>query len=256
MNFNDARHRVAQLLYAGRISHDEALRRHTAICDREAAWQGKERRPTPRPRRADRPAPEPSPHYAQSSAQLNADARLNYTTIRLILKLKELARGRAHVTAYVDQLADLLGVSGRQIQRAQARAELCGYILIHRERQGRKNLANRYGLLPPCFPQGRQGKKGTPRRQPGDARRRRSGRLESLHHGVTNRAPHEEASSMLPPSPPSGGTVERGGLPTATISALPAKAQAETGASKGGAQVPCHQIDLEEAIAAKAQAPP
>lgn len=153
----------------------------------ETAYQAANRDPAQaKPRRAaklDRAAPVPLPNYARSSSALYHDQRLSDGARRLVLKLIEWARGRGCVEAFVEQLADQLGLSVRATQYAQARAAECGYITIERTRAGRRNLANVYHLQSTCFPVVTR-----PRR--------------STNSRVQNPAPHEGRTSEEVLSPP------------------------------------------------------
>src|SRR5437016_6326215 len=82
----------------------------------------------------DRPAPAALAGFARTASQLYHDRRMSDAARRLVQKVMEWARGRGEAEAFVEQLADQLGLCVRATQYAQARAEECGYLVIVRTR--------------------------------------------------------------------------------------------------------------------------
>ncbi len=194
---------VAALHRAARISDDEFFDITGKIGDQLAADLAQLDAPAPERKRTPKsqlPAPAATPFYAQASEALYADRRMKDSARRLVLILVRLARGRGSCDAYVDQLADMMGVTGRTVQYAQRRAEECGFLRVEHVREGRINDANVYHLFAPCFPQGRPEPRKRTKRSTRPPRRQRP-------MGVKNFSPHEERSSNdeLPPcNPPEG----------------------------------------------------
>ncbi len=141
-------------------------------------------KPRRQPARRSLPAPRPTRHFATVSAVIINDGRLNATDIKLALWLLMMARGRASVEAFIDQIAERLGRSRRMVQYAQRNLERCGYIAVEHVREGRINDANIYHLLAPMMAP-------NPRRQ-------RPSRREAV--GVQKTPPHEVRVSPDLPS--------------------------------------------------------
>jgi hypothetical protein len=143
--------------------------------------------PAPKPRRQPArrslPAPRPRKGFAAVSDMLERDGRLSCSDLKLGLWLVRTARGRASIDAFIDQMADAIGRSARQVQRAQRNLEACGYITVEHVREGRINDANVYHLLAPLL---------APEKRRAPSRR--------AARGVTKKAPHEEASERTLPS--------------------------------------------------------
>lgn len=153
------------------------------------------RQPARAPAKMRQPPPIPTLNYARLAAMIYKDRRMSATAIRLVAQLIEWARGRGSCTAYVDQLAEILGVSGRTIQRAEIRAQECGYIKIQYIRHGSQNSANRYVLTPLAV--------GGP-----EALERTGGRRTAPSPPVVpepDLSPHDVGSSNRPPIVPPGG---------------------------------------------------
>ena len=161
---------------------------------RRASWHQAQANPKRlAPAKLERPAPDPGPGYALLSAVVYRDSRLSCTALRLLQQMVQWARGRGSCDAYVEQIADILGVSVRTVQRAQRRAELCGYIRVIHRREGRTNDANVYELTALAVP---------PAKAPAQ---RTTSRRRSKPYGVTLMPPHEERAKALSPlNPPKG----------------------------------------------------
>lgn len=172
------------------------------------------RGPAKRPKLLDRPPPADVPPwcYAKLAERVSRDRRLGNTPRALLAVLLRLARARGACDAYIDQLADMLGCSGRTVQRAQRRLEACGYLRVEHVRapkaqggRGSLNDANRYHLDPSASPA-----------EPA-ARRPRGG-----DKSVT---PRRRATPSLPLTPSREG--EGRGAPL--VAALPARALERAG---------------------------
>lgn len=90
--------------------------------------------------------------YSRVATRTDRDGRHSGASRRLLGQLATWARGRGSCDAFVDQLADAIGVTPRTVQRAQARLETLGYIRIIRHRVGRINDANTYYLTELAVP--------------------------------------------------------------------------------------------------------
>lgn len=153
------------------------------------------RQPARAPAKMRQPPPIPTLNYARLAAMIYKDRRMSATAIRLVAQLIEWARGRGTCTAYVDQLAEILGVSGRTIQRAEIRAQECGYIKIQYIRHGSQNSANRYELTPLAT--------GGPAASERTGERRTAPSRSIAQE--TDLSPHEVGLTPTPPySPPRG----------------------------------------------------
>jgi hypothetical protein len=138
------------------------------------------------PAKLTKPAPKMTNAYARATAMVYDDPRMSDSARRLVLKLVQWARGRPAVDAYVEQLADTLGVSVRTIRYAQLRAQRCGYLMVQRTRVGKINDANIYHLTDQAAP-----KRPYPRR--GYLRSRGVFKLQKT-------APYDEAPKGATPS--------------------------------------------------------
>ena len=104
-------------------------------------------------------------HYALLASAVYADVRLNDSARRVLAFVVQMARGRPVVDLWVEQIADVLGLSVRTVQRAQALAERHGYVAVEHRRQGRRNQSNRYSALAPCIPAARPAPSPDPNRE-------------------------------------------------------------------------------------------
>lgn len=155
----------------------------------------------------------PSYAYTRIAARATADHRLGGAAKGLLALLLMYARNRGSCDGFIDQFADELSVSGRTIQRAQARLERLGYIRIERRRYGRINDANLYHLtdkaIPPASaPRRRRGgdKKVTPRTLATQAEGSSSERSQEMLSGAAlPAAPHPRRSAPPPPRSVRGG---------------------------------------------------
>ncbi len=209
------------LLKAGRLAWatEEEAERYLAQWERQHGTAAPKR-----PKKLDRPEPrDVLPwSYCKLSPRAYRDPRHSATSLGLLSILAQLARGRASVDAFVDQLADTLGCSRRSVQRAQKRLELIGLLRVERIRNGRINDANRYHLDPAAFPSApgprdsigrRADRRDRGARRTRSTRRGRGAAASSLPSpvGVTEVSPHDGGS--LTGTPPSKSPTSRGSPP-------------------------------------------
>jgi hypothetical protein len=151
------------------------------------------------PRKHERAAPSTTrAQYARLAAAVYVDPKMTPSAVSLVALVVRWARGRGSCDAFVDQLADEMGVSRRTVQYAQAAAERCGYIRVERVRIGRINDANVYHVMAAALPK----PSAMPRRKVKQSRDVTA--PPSPIMGVQKTAPHETGDKSPPPLSPQG----------------------------------------------------